>query len=81
MPSAISLKCRPRWPEIRKQALPLRRPSQLVQRPIVQFLVAASGGLLGDVSSLLNTAAEMAILDGSERITLALLEQVAHSHA
>jgi hypothetical protein len=64
-----------------EQVLPLRRPSQLIQRPIVQFLVAASGGLLGDVSRLLNTAAELAILDGSERITLALLEQVAHSHA
>lgn len=55
------------------------RPSQLIQRPIIQFLVAASDGLLGDVSRLLNTAAELAILDGSERITLALLEQVAHS--
>lgn len=64
-----------------EQVLPLRRPSQLIQRPIVQFLIAASGGLLGDVSRLLNTAAELAILDSSERITLALLEQVAHSHA
>lgn len=64
-----------------EQALPLRRPSQLTQRPIVQFLVAASGGLLGEVSRMLNTAAELAIMDGTERITLELLEQVAHAHA
>ena len=64
-----------------EQALPLRRSSQLTQRPVVQFLVAASGGLLGEVSRMLNTAAELAILDGSERITLEMLEQVAHAHA
>jgi replication-associated recombination protein RarA len=64
-----------------EQALPLRRPSQLTQRLIVQFLVAASGGLLGEVSRMLNTAAELAIMDGSERITLEMLEQVAHAHA
>jgi hypothetical protein len=33
------------------------------------------------VSRLLNTAAELAILDGSERITLALLEEVARTYA
>ena len=64
-----------------EQALPLRRQSQLTQRPIVQFLVAASGGLLGEVSRMFNTAAELAIMDGSERLTLAMLEQVAHAHA
>jgi hypothetical protein len=64
-----------------EQALPLRRPSQLTDRPIVQFLVAGSGGLLGEVSRMLNTAAEMAIIDGSERITLGLLEQAMHAHA
>jgi hypothetical protein len=64
-----------------EQALPLRRPSQLTDRPIVQFLVAGSGGLLGEVSRMLNTAAEMAIIDGSERITLGMLEQAMHAHA
>jgi hypothetical protein len=64
-----------------EQALPLRRPSQLTQRGIVQFLVAASGGLLGEVSRMLNTAGELAIMDDSERITLEMLEQVAHAHA
>lgn len=64
-----------------EQALPLRRPSQLTQRAIVQFVVAASGGLLGEVSRMLNNAAELAIMDVSERITLEMLEQVAHAHA
>jgi hypothetical protein len=64
-----------------EQALPLRRPSQSTQRPIVQSLVAASSGLLGEVSRMLNAAAELAIIDGSERITLEMLEQVAHAHA
>jgi hypothetical protein len=47
----------------------------------VQFLIAASGGLLGEVSRLLNDAAEQAICDGSEQITLAQLEVAAHAHA
>ena len=62
-------------------ALPLKRPSELTQRPIVQFLIAASGGLLGEVSRLLNDAAEQAIRDGTEQITLALLEASAHVDA
>ena len=55
--------------------MPLRRASDLVQRPIVQYLVAASGSLLGEVSRMLNTAAEQAIRDGSERVSLQHLEQ------
>ena len=61
--------------------MPLKRPSDLTERPIVQFLLAASGGLLGEVSRLLNDAAEQAIRDGSEQITLAQLEVAAHAHA
>ena len=60
-----------------ERVLPLRRASDLAQRSIVQFLLAASEGLLGEVSRLLNEAAEMAIRDGSERVTLAHLEHVA----
>jgi hypothetical protein len=59
-------------------ALPLKRPSELTQRPLVQYLSAVSGGLLGEVSRLLNDAAEAAIRDGSERITLGHLEHVAN---
>jgi hypothetical protein len=47
----------------------------LQQRPFVQLLVAASDSLLGDVSRILNAAAERAILDNSERITLRHLQQ------
>ena len=57
-----------------EQVLPLRRASDLVQRPFVQFLISASGGLLGEVSRLLTEAAERAILDGSQRISLEHLE-------
>ncbi len=80
----------PRWTESEEfrsllsafeAALPLRRSSDLTQRPIVQFLIAVSGGLLGEVSRLLNDAAERAILGGSERITLIELEHAAHASA
>ena len=64
-----------------EQALPLRRPSDLVQRPIVQFLISASGGLLGEVSRLLTHAAEQSIEDHSERISLQHLEQAAYENA
>lgn len=74
----------PRWSECDEfrgllgafeQVLPLRHSSDLQQRAFVQLLVAASGGLLGDVSRILNAAAEQAILDSSEKITLRHLEQ------
>jgi hypothetical protein len=77
----------PRWHETEdfrrllvafERVLPLRKPSDLSQRLIVQFLLAASAGLTGEVSWLLNDAAELAIRDRSERITLAHLERVAH---
>ena len=64
-----------------EQVLPLRRASDLVQRPVVQFLVSASGGLLGEVSRILTEAAEQAILDGSERITLEHLERTSCEQA
>ncbi len=76
----------PRWTESEdlrrllrafEQALPLRKGSDLSQRPIVQFLVAASSGLLGEMARMLTEAAEHAIHDGSERISLELLERAA----
>ena len=57
--------------------LPLRKPSGLAQRAVVQFVLSASAGLTGEISRLLNAAAALAIQDGSERITLAHLENVA----
>ncbi len=62
-----------------ERVLPLRKPSDLMQRPIVQFILAASGGLTGEISRLLNEAAALAVLDGAEQITLAHLQHVARS--
>ena len=50
-----------------------------VIEPTNTFL--AGCGLLGEVSRLLNDAAEQAIRDGTEQITLALLEASAHVDA
>ena len=61
-----------------EQVLPLRNSSDLAQRPIAQFLLAASAGLLGEISRILTEAAEHAIHDGSERISLELLEYAAY---
>ena len=79
----------PRWSESEdfrrlvgafEQALPLRRASDLVQRTIVPYLVAASG-LLGEVSRMFNAAAEQPIRDGSERVSLQHLEQASYGLA
>jgi hypothetical protein len=60
----------PRWREsdgLRRllaafeRVLPLRKPSDLARREIVQFVLSATGGLTGEISSLLNNAAELAI--------------------
>jgi hypothetical protein len=64
-----------------ESVLPMRKPSDLSQRPIAQFLLAASAGLLGEVARMLTETAELAIRDGSECITLAHLEGVAHAVA
>jgi hypothetical protein len=58
--------------------LPLRKASNLAQKDIAQFILTTSGGLTGGVSRLLNEAAEMAIQNQNECITLDLLEYVAH---
>ncbi|WP_224082595.1 hypothetical protein [Cupriavidus laharis] len=42
---------------------------------MVTTVLAASGGLTGEVSRLLNVAAELAILDGREMIDLSHIEQ------
>jgi hypothetical protein len=75
----------PRWRECDEfrrllsafeRVLPLRRASDLAQRAVVEFLLAASGGLTGEISRLLNEVAEPAIGDASERITMKHLEHV-----
>lgn len=74
----------PRWQESAafrgllsafERILPLRRASNLARREMVTTVLAASGGLTGEVSRLLNVAAELAILDGREMIDLSHIEQ------
>ena len=60
-----------------ESVIPLRKPSNLGQRAIVEFLIAQSAGLTGDVARLVNGGAELAILDKSEKITLEHLEHAA----
>lgn len=60
-----------------ERVLALRKPSDLSQRPIVQFVLSSSAGLTGEISRLLNGAAALAIHDGTEMITLKHLEFVA----
>lgn len=79
----------PRWRESEafrrllaafERILPLRRPSDLAQKEIAQYVLAASGGLTGEVSRILNAAAEVGIRCGDECIKLEHLEHVAPAH-
>jgi hypothetical protein len=55
--------------------LPLRKPSVLASKKIMKMLVANSNnGRLDDIMTMLRLAAVQAILTGTERITLAMLE-------
>lgn len=80
----------PRWSESEEfrrflhafeKLLPLKRPSSLAQRDSVQFVLAATGGLTGAVASTVTRAAEFAIRDRSESISLAHLEKAAQEAA
>ena len=53
--------------------------TDLMQRAIAQFVLAASDGLTGEISRLLNEAAALAITDGTEHITLEHLKHVANA--
>src|ERR1700675_2599153 len=75
----------PRWREsdgLRRllaafeRVLPLRKPSDLARREVVQFVLGASGSLTGEISTLLNNAAELAIRNGDELIDMTHLEHV-----
>jgi hypothetical protein len=75
----------PRWREsdgLRRRlaaferVLPLRKPSDLARREIVQYVLSASGGLTGEISTMLNNAAELAICNGDELIGMTHLEHV-----
>ena len=75
----------PRWresEELRRflaafeRVLPLREPSQLVEREMTQALLEASDGITGNIARLLTDAARRAIRLGEERITLERLKSV-----
>jgi hypothetical protein len=61
--------------------LPLRKPSDLSRREIVQYVLEASGGLTGAISTILNDAAELSIRNGDELIGISHLQRVARGHA
>ena len=62
-----------------EQVIPLRKSSDLAQRAIVEFVLAYSGGLTGEVARLLYEAAEYAIVDRSEMIKMEHLEHAARA--
>src|SRR6218665_2118670 len=53
-----------------ESALPLRKPSDLMARSIVQFILSASAGVTGEIARLLTEAATSSIVDGGAHITL-----------
>lgn len=55
------------------QQLPLRRPSQLTDPGMAQTILAAAGGLIGGIASLLRQAAVEAIRTGHECIDRTML--------
>ncbi|ABM40101.1 TniB family NTP-binding protein [Polaromonas naphthalenivorans] len=59
--------------------LPLEKPSPLADKDIIQKLMSLSAGLTGKVTTLLVQAAELAIRQKTECITLDLIEQAAAS--
>lgn len=59
--------------------LPLEKPSPLADKATIQKLMSLSAGLTGKVTTLLVQAAELAIRQRTECITLDLIEQSAAS--
>lgn len=65
-----------------EQALPLRRPSKLIEERMARKLLAMSEGSLGELSALLTAGAIYAVRSGSEKINhkvLAALDWVSPS--
>jgi len=59
-----------------ERVLPLRKRSDLAQDDIAMKLLSMSEGLIGELSTILNEAAELAIKEKKERIDLALLKKM-----
>ena len=76
----------PRWKESAElrafvtsfgRLLPLENPPPLAEKQLIRTLMAYSHGLTGRITTLLAQAAELAIREKTERISLALLERAA----
>ena len=76
----------PRWKESAdlrafvtgfSRLLPLHKPSSLAEKRVIQKLMAYSQGLTGRITTLLAQAAELAIREETESISLPLLERAA----
>jgi len=59
--------------------LPLHRPSAFGDKEMIQKLMAFSGGLTGRMTTLLAQAAELAIRERTESISLELLDRAARA--
>lgn len=58
-----------------ERAMPLHKPSHLASRPMATKLLAMTGGCIGELSTLLNEAAKVAIQTRTECITLEMLDR------
>ena len=56
--------------------LPLQKPSLLMELELVRFLLDKSEGIIGEIITLLNKAAILAIESGEERINKKILARI-----
>jgi hypothetical protein len=56
-----------------ERMLPLKRPSQLAKAPLATKLLAVTEGTIGELSTLLKSAAIYAVRTGTERIDMSIL--------
>jgi hypothetical protein len=59
--------------------LPLKKPSNLMEEDISIRIYEISGGVLGDIATIINESAVKAIKNGSEKITLKLINKLHES--
>jgi len=56
--------------------LPLQKPSLLTDPELIRFLLDKSEGVIGEIITLLNNAAILAIESGEERINKKILARI-----
>ena len=59
-----------------ERMLPLKKPSNLIERNIALKILGMSDGTIGSISKLLTKAAIYAVKNGTEKITLAVLKNI-----